>query len=103
MVNPIDKGQRIVQRIRGRKLQRIRASVLQANPLCVMCEAQSIVALATEVDHTQALVNGGKDTQDNRQGLCKECHAVKTAKDMGHKPRVTIGLDGWPMSAPTPS
>jgi 5-methylcytosine-specific restriction protein A len=92
-----------VERIRGRRLQRIRQTTLRSNPLCVACEAKGNVSLATEVDHITALVNGGKDTQDNRQGLCKECHAVKTAADMGHKPRVTIGIDGWPMSAPTPS
>lgn len=97
MVSPYVKASSIAPRIRGRKLQRIRAAVLQANPLCVMCEAQSIVALATEVDHIIALVNGGKDEPANLQGLCHECHADKTAADMGHRPKVTVGLDGWPL------
>ena len=36
---------------------------------------------------------------ENRQGLCAECHAAKTAKDMGYqyRPKVVIGKDGWPV------
>ena len=72
--------------------------MLQDNPLCVMCERDGRVTLATEVDHIHALVNGGKDERDNMQGLCHECHASKTAQDMGHRPKVTVGLDGWPVA-----
>lgn len=82
-------------RIRGRKLQQIRATHFTLFPLCVMCEAKGKVTIATELDHIKALVNGGTDTHDNRQGLCEEHHKAKTAEDMGFKPRVTIGLDGW--------
>ena len=85
------------ERIRGRRLQAIRRSHLSAYPLCVHCEAQGHVALATEVDHIVALVNGGEDIDSNRQGLCKDCHADKTRTDMGHKVRQVIGLDGWPV------
>lgn len=87
----------MTERIRGRKLQRIRARHFQANPLCVMCEAENKVAIATELDHIVALVNGGKDEEGNRQGLCEACHKVKTAKDLGHKRKAQIGLDGWPV------
>ena len=57
----------------------------------------------TELDHVQPLkANGGKgeDVPENRQGLCDECHARKTAKDMGreYRPKVVIGPDGWPLT-----
>lgn len=89
----------MTERIGGRARQAIRARVLSANPLCVMCQAKGIVTIAVEVDHIIALTNGGaEDRHDdsNRQGLCLSCHELKTADDLGYKPRVTIGADGWP-------
>jgi len=86
-----------VQRIRGRRLQRIRAAHLRANPLCVHCRAKGLITAATQVDHITALVNGGADVEENRQGLCDECHKVKTAEDLGYRRRPAIGLDGWPV------
>lgn len=78
---------------------RINARVLSANPLCVMCQANGIITIATEVDHIIALTNGGaEDPHDdsNRQGLCGPCHIIKTNADLGYKPKVKTGLDGWP-------
>ena len=43
-----------------------------------------------------ALANGGPDADDNLQSLCKECHALKTAADLGHAPK---GVDA--SGAPT--
>lgn len=79
---------------------RINARVLSANPLCVMCQAEGRVRLATEVDHIIALTNGGaEDPHDdsNRQGLCGPCHEVKTNADLGYTPRIETGEDGWPV------
>ena len=88
------------ERIRGRTLQRIRKAWFQVYPLCVDCERKGRVRLATELDHIIALTNGGKDfDQDdgaNRQGLCDECHELKTAKDLGRTHKQRIGADGWP-------
>jgi 5-methylcytosine-specific restriction protein A len=86
----------MTERIRGRKLQEIRALHFKANPLCVECYKLDRVRLATQLDHIKALTNGGTDTADNRQGLCAQCHAAKTARDMGYRKRTTIGDDGWP-------
>jgi 5-methylcytosine-specific restriction endonuclease McrA len=61
--------------------------------------AQGKVTLATELDHIQALENGGKDEPSNRQGLCAECHKVKTAQDMGYVPRIEVGPDGYPLQS----
>lgn len=90
-----------VERIRGRKLQALRARHFAANPLCVMCEAKTPprITLATQLDHILALTNGGTNSDDNYQGLCDECHKDKTAKDKGHRVKRRIGLDGWPVGA----
>src|SRR3954468_21802259 len=69
-------------RIRGRALQRIRREHFQAEPLCVACEAEGRVSLATELDHIVALCNGGAESPGNRQGLCADHHAAKTQRDV---------------------
>jgi len=86
-------------RIRGRTLQKLRASVFNARPLCVRCEAHGRLSLATDLDHIKPLCKGGSNDLDNLQGLCAQCHKDKTAEDFGHRVRVEVGLDGWPVGA----
>ena len=85
-----------VDRLRGRAAVTRRERFLHEHPLCVECERQGRVTAATVPDHIVALVNGGADDESNLQALCAECHRKKTARDLGHKARPTIGLDGWP-------
>jgi len=66
------------KRITGRKLQAMRAALFQSQPLCVLCEAQGKVTLATQRDHIVPLAEGGQDTADNTQGLCHDCHEGKS-------------------------
>ena len=84
-------------RVRGRRLQRIREQHFRLHPLCVECERQGRLAWATDLDHIMAITNGGLDVPENRQGLCHECHEAKTRVDLGQKERPEIGLDGWPV------
>jgi 5-methylcytosine-specific restriction protein A len=84
-------------RVRGRKLQEIRRRWFEHSPLCVKCEANGIVRLATELDHIKPLFKQGADDDTNRQGLCGPCHEAKTAQDMGYRPTPRIGPDGWPV------
>ena len=84
-------------RIRGSKLQQIRRATLSLNPLCIVCQKAGRITAATQVDHIIALTNGGSDTQENRQGLCYECHRLKTADDLGNKRRSGVGADGIPL------
>ena len=88
-----------VKRIRGSQLQRIRAYHLSKNPLCVMCKKSGIITQATQVDHITPLHKFGTETEDNRQGLCEECHLKKSTTERGYtyRPRVKIGVDGWPI------
>ena len=83
-----------VKRLRGRALQRMRSQVLTDNPLCVICENLGRVTVASEVDHIQALTNGGVDSVLNMQGLCAQCHADKTRADLGQEPRAVFDENG---------
>ena len=85
-----------VVRIRGRKLQRERNRLFNANPLCVECLKVGITRAATQRDHVVPLAFGGTDTDDNIQALCQECHDKKTNKESQrgkyqHKKGVTNG------------
>ena len=72
----------------------IRAAVLRCNPLCVSCEAKGKTTAATEVDHIQPLHKGGTDEPDNLQGLCRDCHADKTRRDLGQTDRARFDASG---------
>ena len=69
------------KRITGRKLQAMRASLFQRNPLCVECQRLGRVTLATQRDHIVPLAEGGMDDEGNEQGLCYACHDVKSAAE----------------------
>jgi 5-methylcytosine-specific restriction protein A len=72
----------VANRITGRRRQEIRRQHFAEHPLCVHCEAQGRVAIATELDHIVPLHKGGQEADSNRQGLCHDCHLAKTAKDL---------------------
>jgi len=61
----------------GRTWQRLRLMVLRRDALCVACGK----AAAVEVDHKRAKRDGGIDSLENLQGLCKSCHSRKTARE----------------------
>jgi 5-methylcytosine-specific restriction enzyme A len=90
-------------RLRGRKLQAIRADHFAMYPLCVDCTGETPVrfTLATELDHIIPLEQGGLDFDVdmglNRQGLCSRHHEIKTARDRGYTLAKRIGLDGFPI------
>ena len=96
MTNPVP-----VERIRGRALQALRDRILTRDKgLCQACKRKGRITplnlKTAELDHIVALVNGGTNDYSNLESLCHDCHAEKTDADLGRKPRVTIGLDGWP-------
>lgn len=81
---------------KGTRWQRLRALVIKAQPLCARCERR----ISEIVDHVvpareaiaQAQVSGrypmdkhaGYYLRSNLQGLCRPCHADKTAEDKTH-------------------
>lgn len=86
-----------IRRIAGRALQALRKRHLTENPLCVICQAKGKLSRATNLDHVLALVNGGDHSAENFQGLCHACHTEKTRADLGYKPKIEYGIDGWPI------
>lgn len=72
----------------------MRAKLFLANPLCVQCGLSGRAALATELDHIKPLVHGGTNDDENMQGLCKDCHAAKTAADLGYRERAQFDESG---------
>lgn len=65
-------------RVRGRKLQRLRAKLFDGEPLCRACAAQGRTTVATIRDHILPLAEGGTDALDNIQPLCLSCSDLKT-------------------------
>ena len=76
-----------VNRQRGRTLMRLRARLLRANPLCVMCKREGRIAAAEELDHVVPLHRGGSNDESNLQGLCKRCHLAKSNAERNAKPK----------------
>ena len=74
-------GQPPPARIRGRKLQRLRDELFTKQPLCVVCQAQGRVTIATIRDHVLNLAGGGADLEANTQALCVACHDLKTERE----------------------
>jgi 5-methylcytosine-specific restriction protein A len=64
---------------------RIRARLMSANPLCVLCQREGRVAAATELDHRVPLWQGGTDDEANLDPLCAACHRDKTAREAGER------------------
>lgn len=56
---------------------RISKRVLAEEPLCRACGA----AYSELTDHIIPKAQGGTDERRNLQGLCRSCHAVKTARE----------------------
>ncbi|MBN3756058.1 HNH endonuclease [Paraburkholderia sp. Tr-20389] len=71
----------------GSRWRAIRARQLRHHPLCAECLRLGHITEATEVDHILRLEEGGTDADANLQSLCHDCHARKTAKENGARPR----------------
>lgn len=62
----------------GRHLTNARRALFKEQPICVECERKGFVRLATIRDHIIPVAEGGSDTPDNTQALCKVCHDSKS-------------------------
>jgi 5-methylcytosine-specific restriction protein A len=72
------KAANATKRVTGRRLQAMRNALFTRNPLCAECQRLGRVTLATQRDHIIPLEEGGKDDSSNEQGLCQDCHDVKS-------------------------
>lgn len=64
--------------------RKFRLMYLAEFPLCVHCEAKGFAVAAVDLDHIIQLKKGGDMySYQNLQGLCKSCHARKSAAEKG--------------------
>jgi 5-methylcytosine-specific restriction endonuclease McrA len=49
---------------------------------CAKCRKHWTVTGWPEIDHIQALINGGTNALSNKQLLCEHCHELKTSEDI---------------------
>ena len=61
----------------GAAWRRLRAEVLDDEPLCRVCGR-----IATDVDHIRPKRRGGSDDRSNLQPLCKAHHSAKTLRGL---------------------
>lgn len=78
--------------------QKLRATFLASNPLCVFCQREGRVTPATIADHVEPHRGDlHKFWHGSIQGLCKLHHdSDKQRIERGGKAKVAIGEDGWP-------
>jgi 5-methylcytosine-specific restriction enzyme A len=68
----------------GHAWAKIRAIVLAEEPMCRVCLAKTPprASASLEVDHIVALEDGGAEAErSNLCGICRECHAEKSARE----------------------
>ena len=62
--------------------RRLRALILQREPLCRECKKQSRITEAKVMDHIVSIRLGGERlNEDNLQPLCHSCHNSKSGKE----------------------
>ena len=87
----------MTERKRGRHLAKIRAAVLNVQPLCVACLDAGVTRLGDDVDHIVPLSKGGTYDMSNLQGLCRSHHQQKSALEAGKSWRFGCDANGWPL------
>lgn len=64
----------------GRISKRVRAWVLARQPQCQLAYEGICTGQSTDVDHIQAVSDGGSDHHTNLRGVCHPCHLHHSAK-----------------------
>ena len=71
------------QRGLGRDHEKMRERVLDEEPFCRACQEAGRISLTTVADHILNRAAGGTNERSNYQGLCDDCHKLKTAQESG--------------------
>lgn len=82
----------------GSAWDKLRLEILKRDILCQICLGRSPqrITPATEVDHITPKAKGGTDDPANLRAVCHPCHVRVSAAQRGWKPRMRVGLDGYP-------
>ncbi len=78
---PRTRFQHEANRLSGRRAVELRHRRIDRHPLCEECLKRGITKCTEEIDHIVPLAFGGTDTDDNIQGLCLDCHQIKSASE----------------------
>ena len=79
VVKPLDV---VTRRVTGSQRQKRRLLKWQENPHCAAGGSLLAFPDGFELDHIIPLFKGGKDTTENCQVLCIECHRKKTKEEL---------------------
>src|SRR6266516_1546047 len=61
--------------------RKLRAMILARDPACVRCKKKGRIRRSTVVDHIIPRADGGDDSEDNLQGLCRWCDSEKQLEE----------------------
>lgn len=75
------EGPHTAKRLNGWASDKEKARMRRENPLCAHCERVGRVALGVIRDHVVPLAEGGAESRENTQLLCKACHDVKSENE----------------------
>jgi 5-methylcytosine-specific restriction enzyme A len=81
--------------LNGAAWAKLRALILDDEPLCRRCYEHGRVTVATDVDHVDN--DASNNLRSNLAALCHECHSRKTAEDMGKTVRHGCDAQGNPL------
>jgi 5-methylcytosine-specific restriction protein A len=85
----------------GYAWQKLRKQAMERDAyLCQPCQRKGRVTPARECDHIIPKAKGGTDALSNLQAICTLCHREKTIQEAtngAYRPKVEIGVDGWPV------
>ena len=85
-------------RVKGSTGYRIRDAILTRDAglcQCARCIRDGAVRLAHEVDHVVPIWAGGRESDDNRASINRECHRLKTADESGMRARGVFQAEVW--------
>lgn len=80
------------ERKRGRAGMALRRRRLALFPICAECKKRGLIRPTRVIDHIVPLAFGGEDVDENCQGLCLLCNAIKTAAEDA----AGRGASNWP-------
>ncbi|MFY7942557.1 MAG: HNH endonuclease signature motif containing protein [Burkholderiaceae bacterium] len=86
--------------LNGATWRKLRAQVLNEQPLCPECRDQGCLEPATEVDHHDN--DPSNNARENLVGLCKPHHSAKTQADRFGKRINGCDADGKPLDPAHP-
>lgn len=86
--------------LNGVRWRRLRAAVLEREPLCRDCWKRGRLTTATDVDHHDN--DPSNNDPENLVPLCHECHSRKTQADMGKRVSMGCDADGQPLDPDHP-